>query len=113
MIELLHPFAISFLIGLLIGIERERSHPAGWKVIGVRTFVLIALLGTLAAWLNDPTLTIGISAFVFSAILLGYVQESLHPNKKTLRVGLTTELTAGIVYCLGFITPKEPFLAAI
>lgn len=112
MIESLQPFAIAFFIGLLIGIERERSHPAGLQAIGVRTFVLLALLGTLAASIKEPVVSIVIAVFAFGAILLGYWRSSTTRNNQAA-FGLTTEFTAGTVFCLGFITPHEPLLAAI
>ncbi|SFK70736.1 Uncharacterized membrane protein, DUF4010 family [Nitrosomonas aestuarii] len=45
-------FATSLAIGLLIGLERERSPNAR---AGLRTFALVALFGTLAAMLSDKT----------------------------------------------------------
>lgn len=52
MLTNLYYFAVSFVIALLIGIERERSHPEGRQAIGVRTFILIGLLGTFTAIIN-------------------------------------------------------------
>ena len=49
----MQPFMISFLIGLFIGVDRERSLPKGMKGMGVRSFIIIALLGTLAASMQD------------------------------------------------------------
>lgn len=45
-------FASSLAIGLLIGLERERSPNAK---AGLRTFALVAVFGTLAAMLTDKT----------------------------------------------------------
>ena len=52
--ELFHlpDFATSLAIGLLIGLERERSPSAR---AGLRTFALVALFGTLAAMLTEKT----------------------------------------------------------
>lgn len=110
----LQPFAISFLIGLFIGIERERSHPLGHEAMGVRTFILLAMLGTLSAWIPQPIITIAIAAFAVIAILLGYLRSTatLSKNKKT-NIGLTTEFSAAVVFCLGFITPNNSLLAVI
>lgn len=47
--EHLYAFATSLAIGLLIGLERERSVAAK---AGLRTFALVALLGTLCAMLS-------------------------------------------------------------
>ena len=48
----LYPFLTSLAIGLLIGLERERSPAAK---AGLRTFSLVALAGTLGALLSEKT----------------------------------------------------------
>ena len=48
----LYPFLTSLAIGLLIGLERERSPAAR---AGLRTFSLVALAGTLGALLSEKT----------------------------------------------------------
>lgn len=109
MLETLLSFAISLLIGLLIGIEREHSHAEGVQPIGVRTFILFALLGTLAATLNEFSLIITISAFVFTIILLGYLRSTKITRK--IDIGITTEISACIVFCLGYMTPSANLIA--
>jgi uncharacterized membrane protein YhiD involved in acid resistance len=39
---------VSLLLGLLVGLQRERTEPV---VAGIRTFPLITVFGTLCAWL--------------------------------------------------------------
>lgn len=112
MIKSLYFFAISFVISLLIGIERERSHTEGAQAIGLRTFVLFGLLGTLANSVNNIALTISLSLFVFTAILLGYLR-STSKRIKHADIGLTTEISAAAVFCLGFIIPQSPLLGVI
>jgi uncharacterized membrane protein (DUF4010 family) len=109
MFETLHPFAISFFTGLLIGIERERAHAVGAQAIGVRTFVLLGLLGTLAATIGEPALTLGFAAFALAAILAGYFR-STRPGGGD--IGLTTEVSAGVVFALGYLSARDPTLAA-
>lgn len=111
MFQNLRPFAISFLIGLFIGIERERSHPTGMQPMGVRTFVLLALLGTLAALMNEPSLTVSLSLFAFGTVLLGYFRSTRF--KHHADIGITTEVAAGVVFGLGYTVLKEPLLSAI
>lgn len=110
MFGILLSFAISLLIGLLIGIEREHSHAEGVQAIGVRTFILFSLLGTLAATLNNPALTITISAFVFSIIIFGYFR-STEITRKKIDIGITTEVSAAIVFCLGYMVPSTSLIA--
>lgn len=110
MLDTLLSFAISLLIGLVIGLEREHSHKEGMQAIGVRTFILIALLGTIAATLNQPALTITISLFVFTIIVLGYIR-STKKIGKIIDVGITTETSAAIVFCIGYLIPSANLIA--
>ncbi len=110
MLESLLSFTISLLIGLLIGIERERSHPEGTQFIGVRTFTLLSMLGTLIATLGQPSLTITVSAFVFGLLLLNYFRGIIN-RKKNNSIEILTEIAACIIFCLGYMVPSSPFLA--
>lgn len=110
MAESLLSFLISFCIGLLLGIDRERSHPEGQSSIGVRTFVLFALLGTITATLKENIITVTSALFVFIIIGLGYYRGT--GNKKFPQdVGITTELAAGMVFVLGYMVPTYPLMA--
>ena len=51
-LSLVLTFSVSAAIGLLVGLERERKPSAK---AGVRTFTLIALLGSLCALLAEAT----------------------------------------------------------
>src|SRR5437016_4562738 len=109
-LEMMQPFIVSLLIGLLIGIERERSHPRGTQALGVRSFTLIALLGTLSAYLHDPSFKIILLLFVLSGILLSYYRSTAMSGEHR-DVGITTEFSAAIVFCLGFLALTKPYLA--
>lgn len=110
MLSDLQPFAISLIIGLVIGIQRERSLTQYSHTMGVRSFVFIALIGTLSAWLNEMLFTVILSSFVFIMIIINYLQVSHHNHSY---FSIITELAAGIVYCLGYMTMKTPLLASI
>ena len=112
MLETLLSFAISLLIGLLIGVERERSHPEGIQFIGVRTFTLFSLLGTLVSTLNQIAITMTVSAFVFGIILLNYFRSTSNLRKK-IDIGIVTEISAGIIFCLGYMVTTAPLVAII
>lgn len=105
-LQTIFPFVIALIIGFLIGIERERSHAN----MGVRTFILIALQGTLAAWLENTLLTLVLSFFVLAIILLGYLRFTAN-GRQSKDIGITTELSGAIVFCLGFLAVKNPLLA--
>jgi uncharacterized membrane protein (DUF4010 family) len=100
--QLVWGLASALIIGSLVGIERERSKALSGNVGigGVRTFILFALIGAVAAWLSQ---TLG-NAWIFvaavgavaSLAVAGYVvQARVKPNA----VGLTTE-TAALGVCL-------------
>lgn len=110
--EQIQPFLISFLIGLLIGIDRERTLPEGLKGMGVRSFILIAMLGTLVALINELALSFTISAFIVVAILMNYQNiANVQAEKKAL--GITTGFAGATVYVLGFLAFREPGLASV
>lgn len=108
----IQPFVVSFLIGLFIGIERERSHPEGSKAAGVRTFILLALLGTFAATIHETVITFALTSFALAAILIGYFRSTQIVGLQT-DIGLTTEFAAAAVYCLGYLTPQNILLSGI
>jgi uncharacterized membrane protein (DUF4010 family) len=96
-------FAIALLIGLLVGIEREHKRRSGeLGTGGVRTFVLIAEAGALGAWLalalGSAWIFVGIGALVTALIVAGYLAETRADPRS---IGLTTEISALIVYLLG------------
>lgn len=92
-------FALSAGIGLLVGLERERKPSAK---AGVRTFTLIAVLGSLAALLTEATgsaWALGAGAVcVTGALVAAYLQdrESIHDD-----AGTTTVVAAIAVFFLG------------
>ncbi len=89
-------FATSLAIGLLIGLERERS--SGAKA-GLRTFALVALFGTLAAMLSEeadsPWLLLGGLLIVGFMTIAAY----FHMRDDDTESGTTT--VAAIVICYG------------
>jgi len=102
-------FAVALFIGALVGIEREKRQEeelADGEVQqrgtgGLRTFILFAEAGALAAWLSVKLATlaifIGAGVLVTAVVLAGYVAES----RQTGQLGLTTELAALVTYLLG------------
>jgi uncharacterized membrane protein (DUF4010 family) len=103
--ESLIPFGASLGIGLLIGLERERNPSAK---AGVRTFALVALLGTLAATLVEAfwLLPVGLAA-VAAMLIAAYAREPQHEDP-----GTTTVAAAAVCYLLGALAGLgEPALA--
>jgi uncharacterized membrane protein (DUF4010 family) len=96
-LEYLPAFATSLALGLLIGIERERSPAAK---AGLRTFALTAMLGTLLALLSDKLgsawiLASGILA-VGATIISAYLGD--HEGEDP---GTTTQAALILCLCLG------------
>lgn len=106
-LDVLFGFMVALGLGLLIGIERERSKGEGpdRAAAGVRSFTLVALMGALGTHLGLPAMLLG-GAFVALAGLLSYVRSS------TDDPGLTTEIALLMTYLLGVLAQTEPSLAA-
>lgn len=94
-------------IGLLVGIERERSKGVGATraAAGVRTFLLLALAGAVAQMLGPLVVAVG-GGFVALAALSSYrLTRGQDP-------GLTTEAAMLLVYLLGVLAMQRTVLAA-
>ncbi|HET9063300.1 MAG TPA: MgtC/SapB family protein [Candidatus Binatia bacterium] len=103
---LLRNFLIALLIGALVGVEREKHKAAsqGLTFGGLRTFILFAEAGAVAAWLSVerdmPWLFVATVVAVAAVVTIAYVLESrINANPDAL--GLTTELAAITVCLLG------------
>jgi uncharacterized membrane protein (DUF4010 family) len=92
-------FAVSAAIGLLVGIERERKPTAK---AGLRTFALIAVLGTacalLAETLGSPAIVAVGLALIGLALAAAYAAD---PGIAAEDSGTTTVVAALVVYALG------------
>jgi len=110
--ETAKPFLLSLALGLVIGIERERSLAATRPhlPLGVRTFALIALLGTLAAHVGSPGVAAVLAAFVALVTLAVYLRPA---GTEKDDGGATTEVAAVATFAVGWIAHAEPRLAAM
>jgi uncharacterized membrane protein (DUF4010 family) len=106
-IELVRDFAIALAIGALVGIEREKkkSREGDVGIGGFRTFILLAEVGAVSAWLSVQTSNVWIFPVtilgVAGAIVAGYLSKARsRPNE----VGMTTEIAALVVCLLGGLT---------
>jgi uncharacterized membrane protein (DUF4010 family) len=98
-------FAIAILIGALIGIEREKRRDTEQTIGGLRTFILLAMLGAIGGWLADhynsmvPLLAVlGLAAVT---VVAGFVADA---KQREGQLSLTTELAAIGVTLLGSLT---------
>jgi uncharacterized membrane protein (DUF4010 family) len=101
-------FAAALGVGLLIGLERERSKGTGpnRKPGGIRTFSLFALAGAIAASVNNPWLTpaVVIAGAAFAAV--AYTQTSAEDP------GVTTEIALVVTTLLGILAYRHPAMGA-
>jgi uncharacterized membrane protein (DUF4010 family) len=96
-------FALALAIGALVGIEREQKKRAGeLGTGGLRTFVLLAEAGALAAWLAGAFASpwiFGLAGLAVTAVVVaGYWLEN---RARPDALGMTTEIAALVVFLLG------------
>lgn len=95
-LEHLPAFAISLAIGMLIGLERERTPTAK---AGLRTFTLVALFGTLAALLSEQTGTAWVLAG--GLLVVGGMMVAAYARAPDLGDDPGTTTVAAIALCYG------------
>ena len=102
----LYPFIISLLIGALIGTERQRrlAEERLIGVAGLRTFTLIALLGTLCAnmavYYSQEFIIVAFGSFM---LLVGIAYHSASSRTQG-RVDLTSAVAAILAFILGSLS---------
>ncbi|QDU80070.1 MgtC family protein [Polystyrenella longa] len=90
--------AISFGLGLLVGLQRE------WKeseIAGIRTFPLITLLGTLTVTLGADQASWLTAAGLVAVAFLLTVANLAKIRAKTFDFGMTTEVAALLMFVVG------------
>ncbi len=96
-------FAVAIGLGVLLGLERERSIGEEGGA-GVRTFALIALSGALAGYLGERLGLewLALAMFVaIAALIIGmYAVTSLRGD-----TGITTEVSALMAFLHGLLCP--------
>lgn len=103
-LELLREFGTALLIGALVGIDREKRKEEGEANFGgIRTFILIALGGALAAHVGQvwqtPAVFLVTLGGIGLALVIAHLNEVLRPVSTGL--GLTSEVAALVVFLLG------------
>src|SRR6185369_7895198 len=106
-------FVIAILIGALIGIEREKRRDTEVTIGGIRTFVLLAMLGAAGGFLSTqfstvwPLLIVVVVAGL--TVVAGFLIDA---DERKGPIGLITELAAIVVTLLaGLATLGQPALA--
>lgn len=101
-------FCVALGIGLLIGLERERSKGEGprRRPAGIRTFALASLLGAVAIHVGGPWLLAVATAGVAALTAIS------HRRSREIDPGLTTEIGLVVVPLLGALAMTDALLAA-
>ena len=103
---------VALAVGVLVGIERERKAQQDKKPSfgGIRTFPLIAMLGALGGIMAQAFGTLGLAVpFIGLLVLLVGAYLKQPRNDDSPRLGLTSEISALLVFCLGAL----PFVDTI
>ena len=101
-------FAVAIALGLLIGLERERSKGEGpsRRPAGIRTFALASLFGALAIHVGGVTLLVAAVAII--GLLVGLAYFRSHDDDP----GLTTDFGLLITPLLGGLAMSDSLLAS-
>jgi uncharacterized membrane protein YhiD involved in acid resistance len=106
--EITAKIAVSIGIGLLVGIEREWSN----KDLGIRTFALTALLGTIAA-LFAPSMATMALVGVFLIIVFAnarslFVDRSIEATTSAALLAIAAFPAIGVPTGFSTLTPDTP-----
>lgn len=92
---------ISLVLGLLVGLQRERTRPG---LAGLRTFPMITVLGTLAGYLAQQLPQGGwiVAAGVLAVVAIIAIEHFRHTGRSTLdEIGTTTEVAILLMFLVG------------
>jgi uncharacterized membrane protein (DUF4010 family) len=95
---------VSVGVGLLVGLEREWAQ----KEVGVRTFAITALLGTLTALLSGSLMVVAMVAILLLVAFL-----NIHSLLKDRSLELTTSAALVVVLILGALAGDGHFFTAV
>jgi uncharacterized membrane protein (DUF4010 family) len=114
-LETARNFLIALLIGALVGIEREkkRASETGPTFGGIRTYILLALVGAASAWLSHeftlPWAFVVTLAVVGANVVASYALQNREGDEAP---GVTSEVAAIAVCLLGaMVVVGQPELA--
>ena len=109
-ILILQQLAVSFGLGLLLGLERERR---GSSIAGIRTFPIISLFGTVCAQVGQTfggwIVAVGLIALAAIVVCANFAQI----KKGTIDPGMTTEAAALLLYAVGALIVIGYLAAAV
>ena len=110
---LIRSIAISLALGGIVGLEREshREPESSLGSVGVRTFALSAVLGTASVLAIDvlPALPYVVGVGYFALLVAFFWHERRATEHE---VGITTQISAMVVFVVGVLVPTNPLFAA-
>lgn len=104
-------FGSALGLGVLLGLERERTKSAEHSFAGVRTIGLIALAGALGAYFDDMLGVPWLSLLLFAGVAL-LVVVSYAVTAARGELGITTEMTALLAFLLGWLCMRDQIALA-
>ena len=93
-------FAAALGLGMLIGMERERTRGDQKIFAGVRTFALVALLGALSVYAGEQASLPWLVGVVF-LVVAAVVVAVYHVTASKGEIGATTEISVLITFFIG------------
>ena len=93
-------FGVALGLGMLIGLERERTRGEERTFAGVRTFSLVALLGATAVYVGEQSGLPWIVGLVFLAVV-ALVVAAYHVTAQNGGIGATTEVSVLVTFLIG------------
>lgn len=113
---LIYEIVVATLLGLFVGLERERSRTADGKsgdpepaFAGIRTFTIVSLTGYAAALVGEKTHPL---VFVGGLVIVGLLAGISHFASSREQLGTTTEVAFVLTYLLGGLVHFDHFLLA-
>jgi uncharacterized membrane protein (DUF4010 family) len=95
-------FAAALGLGVMVGLERERSQPET-RFAGVRTFGLISLAGGIASYLDGALARPWLGLLLFGAVAALVVVSAVLTARQQGDIGITTEMSALIAFLFGYL----------
>lgn len=93
-------FGAALGLGMLIGLERERTRGEQFIFAGVRTFTLVALIGAASVYAGEQSGLVWIVAVVFVAVMALVVAAYVITAGKG-DIGITTEISVLLTFLIG------------
>ncbi len=103
---------MSFLIGILIGIEREHQRVSKKIFAGVRTFALACIIGMIAAFTSE---LVGIEILIITTVFFAFLCATIAyaANIVYEQPGITSPIALFCTFLLGILVAMDYYLFAI